>query len=430
MDFVDDASNKGWCIPVRTKDEAFARLQAWETAVVAETGESVGIYCTDNGGELKSNQMQAWCDGKGITHQFTAPYTSAENGRVERRHLTIFNKAHTSKIACDTPDFLWDEFAVTANYLHNLTPSSANNGKTPYELWTGRRPDLSGLREVGCKAFVLVETHNSKLRPRSFECVLIGYEPNLKAYRLWHRPTGKVVVSRNVTFIERKDDVPSPFHPGLVTSTDTIPSSSSSPFVPPIPVPSSVLPTPILPTPIDSLSTHAPIHHPPSLPIPNSVIGPDPAAVRRSSRLAARSSLVIYGPPLPPLESTDPKVLLADLLQVNVSEDECPMSIEFPEDPASWEEAMGGEDAEDFCGAAMDELKSLVDMGVFKLIPPEELPVGRRPLRCRLVCTRKRNEVGQVVRHKVRCVVKGFEQLYGYNYSKTTSPTSVPNHSA
>ncbi|EIM79743.1 uncharacterized protein STEHIDRAFT_44016, partial [Stereum hirsutum FP-91666 SS1] len=53
-----------------------------------------GTYVMDNG-ELKSTAIKDWCASHGMVHQFTAPYSSAQNGRCERRHLTIFNKGRT-----------------------------------------------------------------------------------------------------------------------------------------------------------------------------------------------------------------------------------------------------------------------------------------------------------------------------------------------
>jgi hypothetical protein len=44
------------------------------------------------------------------------------------------DKARAMRIACAAPLNLWDEFCGTAAYLTNITGSSTNNGKTPYEL--------------------------------------------------------------------------------------------------------------------------------------------------------------------------------------------------------------------------------------------------------------------------------------------------------
>jgi hypothetical protein len=59
------------------------------------------------------------------------------------------------------------------------------------------------MREIGCKAFVLIQNrHNPKVYERSLECVLIGYEPNAKSYRCYHRPTKQVITSYHVRFLE------------------------------------------------------------------------------------------------------------------------------------------------------------------------------------------------------------------------------------
>jgi hypothetical protein len=75
-------------------------------------------------------------------------------------------------------------------------------GKTPHEGFEKVKPHLGHLREIGCRAFVLIKTYNLKAFARSIECVLIGYTPNCKAYRCWQRSTGKIFNSGNVRFIE------------------------------------------------------------------------------------------------------------------------------------------------------------------------------------------------------------------------------------
>jgi hypothetical protein len=72
---------------------------------------------------------------------------------------------------------------LTACYLSNRTPVTSQDGHTPFEHWTDQKPDLSHLREIGCRAFVLVQNqHNPKVYSRSIECVLIGYSLDSKAY--------------------------------------------------------------------------------------------------------------------------------------------------------------------------------------------------------------------------------------------------------
>lgn len=63
--------------------------------------------------------------------------------------------------------------------------------KTPYELFRGRKPNVSHLRTFGCKCFV----HNNgkrnlgKFDERSDEAVFLGYANNSKTYRVYNKRT-------------------------------------------------------------------------------------------------------------------------------------------------------------------------------------------------------------------------------------------------
>lgn len=83
LDIVDDYSNMAWSIPLKSKDDAFAALKAWELARETETGQKVGIYRTGFDGELHSNKMDGWLKSRGTSSEHSAPYTSAHIGRVE-----------------------------------------------------------------------------------------------------------------------------------------------------------------------------------------------------------------------------------------------------------------------------------------------------------------------------------------------------------
>jgi Reverse transcriptase (RNA-dependent DNA polymerase) len=92
-------------------------------------------------------------------------------------------------------------------------------------------------------------------------------------------------------------------------------------------------------------------------------------------------------------------------------------------DDPSWEEALASKEREYWIAGGRDELKSLEDLNVFVLVPRSAVPRGQRPLKGKLVCKRKRDDMGNVVRYKVRYVAKGYAQRYGIDYEKTTAPT-------
>ena len=204
MNFIDDYSSFVWSLPLCNKSEASTVFKHWLTAVEHQTPHKLKCLITDNG-KLTSLQLRELCAERGILHLFTAPYTSTHNGRAERLHRTLMDKARSMRISCSAPVDMWDEFCATAAYLSNLTFTTTNsehNGKSPYQLWHSQDPPLLHLHEIGCHAYALTLTHNPKLYQRSIPYVLVGYAPNSKAYRLWDPVTDRIFNSFHVSFIE------------------------------------------------------------------------------------------------------------------------------------------------------------------------------------------------------------------------------------
>jgi hypothetical protein len=76
--------------------------------------------------------------------------------------------------------------------------------KTPYELWTERKPILNYLHVWGCSAEVKVFNPNiGKLDPKIISCHFIGYPDKSKGYRFYclDRHT-KFIEIRHTIFLE------------------------------------------------------------------------------------------------------------------------------------------------------------------------------------------------------------------------------------
>ena len=183
MNVIDDYSGFVWFLPLQSKDEASRILKHWITTIKHQTLHHLKCLVTDNG-ELASTHICDLYTDRGILHLFTAPYTSAHNSCTEQLHQTIMDYVHAICISCNTPPNMWDEFCATSVYLHNLTSTSANHGKSPYELWHSCKPPLLHLHEIGCCTFSLITTNNPKILHHSIPCILIGYASNAKAYRV------------------------------------------------------------------------------------------------------------------------------------------------------------------------------------------------------------------------------------------------------
>jgi hypothetical protein len=141
----------------------------------------------------------------GIVHKVTPRYTAEQNGRAERLNRTLMKKMRCLLFQAKVPGEFWGEAMLTANHLRNLVPTKAGK-KTPYELFTGKVPDVSNLRVFGCCAFVQVPAKlRGKLDKRSVKGILVGYENSRKAWRvLCPSDNGRweLHVSRDVYFVE------------------------------------------------------------------------------------------------------------------------------------------------------------------------------------------------------------------------------------
>ena len=104
--------------------------------------------------------------------------TPQQNGVLERRNRTLMDMVRSMLGNSSLPVSLWMYALKTAMYLLNRVPSKAVQ-KTPFELWTGRKPSLRHLHVWGCQVEIRVyNPHEKKLDARTisgyFICVTTG----------------------------------------------------------------------------------------------------------------------------------------------------------------------------------------------------------------------------------------------------------------
>jgi hypothetical protein len=73
---------------------------------------------------------------------------------------------------------------------------------TPFELHFGRKPSVSYLRPFGCKCFVFKCGNCDKFESLSSDCILLGYIPHARFYKVFKLETNTVLESYDVTFDE------------------------------------------------------------------------------------------------------------------------------------------------------------------------------------------------------------------------------------
>ena len=94
---------------------------------------------------------------KGVHHELTVPYSPGQNGVAERMNRTLMESARSMMTHASLPDKYWAEAVEAATYIRNRTPTTAIKGnKSPLEVWSGRKTDVSNLRVFGCMAYAHV----------------------------------------------------------------------------------------------------------------------------------------------------------------------------------------------------------------------------------------------------------------------------------
>src|ERR1700712_1880732 len=131
---------------------------------------------------------------------------------------------------CNLGIELWSEYMHAAVYILNRLPAPGKRGnKTPIELATKRKPDLSNLRMYGCKAFVHkvgvdAPGNSEKTEPRAHIGYLCGFIGNA-IYRVWVPSQKRVLTTSYVRFNElqyyRPGDLDAAtLEPGLLDEID------------------------------------------------------------------------------------------------------------------------------------------------------------------------------------------------------------------
>jgi transposase InsO family protein len=104
---LDDFSGYVHVKPLTSKAKAFPVLKSWINRMEIQTGRNAKRIRTDNGGEWLSADAAAWQDNMGIIWERTAPYTSLQNGRVERANRSIQERMRALLIQRQHPKVMW-----------------------------------------------------------------------------------------------------------------------------------------------------------------------------------------------------------------------------------------------------------------------------------------------------------------------------------
>lgn len=202
MTLIDDYSRFTMIAFLNHKSEAEQRVRDYVSAAKNKFGRmSQIIIRSDRGGVYLSNGFKAYLRKQGIEQQLTAPHTPQQNGTAGRKNRTIMEMARCMLQDAGIPNVFWAEAVNAVNYIQNRT-LTRSTGKSPYELWFGRRPDVRHMHAFGSECYVhLPKEERRKLDRTATKMVLVGYDEQSKAYRCYDSDKKKLVISRDVRFV-------------------------------------------------------------------------------------------------------------------------------------------------------------------------------------------------------------------------------------
>ncbi|KAJ9563184.1 hypothetical protein OSB04_008344 [Centaurea solstitialis] len=366
--FTDDFSRYGYVYLMRHKSETFEKFKEYQNEVQNLLDKRIKFLRSDRGGEYLSDEFDNHLMECGIVSQLTPPYTPQMNGVSERRNRTLLDMVRTMMCHSSLPVSFWGHALETAAHILNRAPTKSVE-KTPYELWKGKKPNMSFLKIWGCEVYVKRPT-SEKLKPKSDKCFFVGYPKTTVGYYFYNPEENKVFVARNGKFLEEKflslENTRKDVDLQIVDEEDTTPVVEPE------------------------------IQHDNVEPQSETIEEVRTQDLRRSSRVRQ-----------------EPDRYLGFL----VSQDSGDLN-----EPTSYGEAVSGSESEQWQEAMKAEMQSMYDNQVWELtdLPQHCKAVGRK-----WVFKKKTDMDGNVHTFKARLVAKGFTQTHGIDYDETFSPVAM-----
>jgi len=102
-------------------------------------------------------------------------------------------------------NYYWAEAIASVAYISNICPNKSVHNIVPKEACSGRKRSVAHMTVFGCVAYAhVLDELRKKLDSKGEKCIVVGYNDESKAYKLYNTLTKKVIISRGVQFIEEE----------------------------------------------------------------------------------------------------------------------------------------------------------------------------------------------------------------------------------
>ena len=133
--------------------------------------------------------------------QHSVPYTPSSV--TERKNMALKEMETYMMEAKDLNPNIWDQSINSTTYFQNISPQKYLYGKTPYEAWSGHKPNVFHFKVFGSKAWARIPPEKRKaLKHQIKESIMVLYAEYAKGYKLFDPSSQKTFIERSVLFEE------------------------------------------------------------------------------------------------------------------------------------------------------------------------------------------------------------------------------------
>ncbi|CAI7901807.1 unnamed protein product [Closterium sp. NIES-54] len=414
-------------------DMALAAFAAWLPVAERESGVKLKSLQSDGGGEYTSQRFKQYLAERGIKQLLSLPYAHQQQGVAERMNRTLQNSMRKLLRGMWLPNHQWPAAMDHAVMLHNLLSSSSlPNNASPHLLWTGKQGSTKMLRVFGC----MVQYRPPAARAGRFsQCAQwglhLGIEKSYNAWKIFDVHSKETVAARDVIFYERltlqtylanlqEDQDPTGGFRGnraFASAEDEADwdeqnVDNASEEVGPLPFCSVDVPMDD-DNPRESVNAETFYHF-----ADNGYVTPATVNTNEAERVGPNfirdpeeGDEAAY-----PEDETLPRYTQSGLQILGLVT--AVHGTNTPQEPATVQQALGGEHKEKWREAMDRELKALKERNTWKIVPIS-MARNKTILTGKWVFRVKTKADGTIDKFKARWVVRGFDQEHGRDFTET-----------
>ncbi|CAI7893177.1 unnamed protein product [Closterium sp. NIES-53] len=417
---------------------AFEAFIAWLPVAERESGVKLKSFQSDGGGEYTSQRFKQFLAERGIKRFISLSYAHQQQGVAERMNRTLQNTMRKLLRGMRLPNHQWPEAMDHAVMLHNLLLlSSLPNNALPHLLWTGKQGSTKMLRVFSCMVqYRPPSARASQFSQRAQWGLNLGIEMNYNAWKIFDVHSKEKVASRDVIFykrltlptylanLEENRDPTGGFRgdrhfasteDGVDWDEQNVDNASDE---------AEPLPYCSVPIPMDDENPRESVNAETYFDLADTgYVTPAEVNTNEAERIGPNF--------IPDPEAGDEAAYPADTTLPRYTQSGLQIlglvtavhGTDTPKEPATIQQAVGGEHKEKWREAMDKELKALQERNTWKVVP---IGVARNKtiLTGKWVFRMKTKADGIIDKFKARWVVRGFDQVHGRDFTETFAPVS------